>query len=195
MGWLTPALVLATLALIACTGQTQPDYLTTPVPTGGGGDLAYAPDFLVNVYQGQKMMGGTEIWLSQMFSRDLAQRKPIILNFWAASCPPCRLEIPDLQGVNEEYKDRVLLFGLDVGPFTGLGSREDGRALLEELNVTYPNGTTFDAEVVKAYSILGMPTTLFIKPTGEIVEKWTGLLNREKMTELVEEMLAVSSGS
>ena len=187
--------MVVALAAIACAGQTQPDYLTTPGLPGGRGDLGYAPDFLITAYQGEEMLGGKEITLSQLFSRDFAQRKPLILNFWAGSCPPCRLEMPDLQEVHEEYMGRALLFGLDVGPFVGLGSREDGRALLEELKVTYPNGTTFDAEVVKAYSILGIPTTFFIKPSGEIVNKWTGLLNEDKMTELVEELLAASSGS
>ena len=195
VGRLISALMVVNLALVACAGQTQPSYPTTPVVPGNGDDLGFAPDFLITAYQGEEMLGGKEITLSQLFSRDFAQRKPLILNFWAGLCPPCRIELPDLQEVHEEYKGRALLFGLDVGPFVGLGSRKDGRALLEELKVTYPNGTTFDAEVVRAYSILGMPTTFFIKPTGEIVEKWTGLLNEDKMTELVEELLAASSGS
>ena len=101
--------------------------------------------------------------------------------------------MPDLQEVYEEHKDRVLLFGLDIGPFVGLGSREDGQALLEELNITYPAGTTFEAGVVRDYQVLGMPTTYFIKPNGEIINQWTGLLTKDKTIELVEELLAASS--
>jgi peroxiredoxin len=100
--------------------------------------------------------------------------------------------MPDFEQVHQQYKDRVVLFGLDVGPFVGLGSREDGKKLIEELGITYPTGTTFDAEVVSEYGVLGMPTTIFIKPNGKIVKKWTGLLNKSKMTELVEELLAAS---
>ena len=194
-GWLILPLVVVALALIACTGQTQSSNSPTPRLLADPGNPVYATDFPITVYQGEEMLGGSEIWLSQLLSRDLAQRKPIILNFWAGLCPPCRIEMPDLQGVHEEYRDRVLLLGIDVGPFTGLGSREDGRGLLEELRVTYPNGTTFDSEVLIAYSVLGMPTTVFITPTGVIVEKWIGLLNKDKMTELVKELLASSSGS
>ena len=62
----------------------------------------------------------------------LALDKPVVLNFWAGLCPPCRAEMPDLQRVNDRFGDRVLLFGLDVGPFVLLGSREDGKELLEE---------------------------------------------------------------
>lgn len=84
------------------------------------------------------------------------------------------------------------MFGLDVGPFTALGTSEDGRQLLEESGVTYPTGTTSDARVIQAFQITGMPSTVFIKPNGEIVRKWTGLLTEEKLTELVQELLLVT---
>lgn len=162
---------LTTLVLVACNQ---------------GGNRA--PDFRIIVYQGEDVLGGKEVRLSDL----LAKGNPVVLNFWAGLCPPCRREMPDLQTVHEEYKDRVLLFGLDVGPFVGLGSREDGKALLKELEVTYPAGTTFDAEVVKVYKVLGMPSTFFIKPNGEIVQQWTGLLNKQKLEELVQGLLAAS---
>ena len=100
--------------------------------------------------------------------------------------------MPEFQAVYEDFDGRFLLVGLDVGPFTGLGSREVGRALIKELGVTYPVGTTFEAEVVINYRVFGMPTTHFITPEGEIVETWTGLLNKEKLTELVEALLVAS---
>ena len=102
--------------------------------------------------------------------------------------------MPDLQAVYEEYGDRILLVGLDVGPFVGLGSRADGQALLAELAVTYPAGTTMDSNVVFDYTLLGMPTTYFISPDGEIVDTWTGLLTEDKLVELVEQLLAASAG-
>lgn len=60
--------------------------------------------------------------------------------------PTCRVEMPDLQAVYEEFNEEIMLIGLDVGPFIGLGSREDGKALLQELEVTYPAGTTFESK-------------------------------------------------
>jgi thiol-disulfide isomerase/thioredoxin len=143
-------------------------------------------DFPITIYQGAGYQDGDEVLLSEM----LADGKPVVLNFWAGLCPPCRVEMPDLQAVSDEYQDRVLLFGLDVGPFIGLGSTEDGRALLQELSITYPAGTTSNPDVVREYKVLGMPTTYFITPEGEIYETWTGLLTRDKLIELVEELLA-----
>jgi thiol-disulfide isomerase/thioredoxin len=146
-------------------------------------------DIEITVYQGENFQEGQVIALSEI----LSDGKPLVLNFWAALCPPCRLEMPDFQEVYEEYHDQIVLFGLDVGPFTALGSREEGQALLKELSITYPAGTTFDDQVIRSFEIFGMPTTIFITPEGEVFEKWTGILTSDKMGELVEELLAASS--
>jgi thiol-disulfide isomerase/thioredoxin len=180
------------LASVACVGidQSRSAYPAMPiVPESQKGFLA--PDFEITVYQGADVLGGEKVRFSDL----LAQGQPVVLNFWAGLCPPCRAEMPDLQEVYDEYQGRMLLFGLDVGPFVGLGSREDGQALLEELKVTYPAGTSFDPNVVREYQILGMPTTLFIKPNGEVIRNWAGLLNKQKMEELMEELLAASTHS
>lgn len=176
------ALIGAALALAACGGavatqESAPAKGTRP-----------AADFELTVYQGADALGGEKVRLSDL----LARGEPIVLNFWAGLCPPCRIEMPDLQAVSDAYQGRVLLVGLDVGPFTGLGSREDGQALLKELAVSYPAGTTFDADVVTEYGVIGMPSTYFITPDGEIVRSWAGLLTEEKLGELVDELLAAS---
>ena len=181
---------LALVLLSACGGSGQSKNTATSVDSGSA-NSRQASDFSISVYQGEDVLGGKEVQFSEL----LAQGKPVVLNMWAGLCPPCRAEMPDLQAVYDEYTDRVLLFGLDVGPFVGLGSREDGKALLEELNITYPNGTTFDGNVVRTYKILGMPTTYFIGPDGEIFKTWTGALNKNKLVELTEELLEVSTSS
>jgi thiol-disulfide isomerase/thioredoxin len=187
---------VAIIALAACSAPAQPgsatssttsegpsSAMTSSVP--GSSDNELAPNFQIAVYQGQDVLGGQEVEFLEL----LGQGKPIILNFWAGLCPPCRLEMPDFQEVYDEYNDEILLVGVDIGTFTGLGTQEDGRALLEELGITYPAGTTSDAEVMRAYQIIGMPTTFFIKPNGEIVQKWTGLLTNDKLAELTEELV------
>lgn len=179
--------VLLLVVAAACGGTAGPSNPTEPVSQEGA--RGFAPDFRITAYQGVDVLGGAETPFSKLLFRD----KPVVLNFWAGACPPCRAEMPDLEQVHQQFKDRMILFGLDVGPFVGLGSREEGKKLMKEIGVTYPTGTTFDAQVVREYSILGMPTTIFIKPNGKIVKKWTGLLNKSKMTELVEELLAASA--
>ena len=115
--------------------------------------------------------------------------KPIVLNFWAGLCPPCRAEMPDLQEFNQEYKDQALLLGIDLGQFFGLGNLEDAKNLLKELEVTYPAGSTADSDLVKNYKVLAMPTTIFINTDGTIVNKWTGALNSSVLSDETTKML------
>ena len=76
-----------------------------------------------------------------------------------------------------------------AGQFTGLGTPDEGQELLDELGVTYPAGYTNDANIIKDYKVLGMPTTVFIDAQGEIFNKWTGALNGEVLEEKTLEML------
>jgi thiol-disulfide isomerase/thioredoxin len=192
---------VALFALAACTAPAQPASPTSSsaseeqsaveVASAPSGDVDLPLDFQIAVYQGQDTLGGEQV----NFSGVVSQGKPVVLNFWAGLCPPCRLEMPDFQAVHEAYGDQVLLVGVDVGTFTGLGTEDDGRALLQEVGVTYPAGTTASPDVLRAYQVIGMPTTVFIAPDGQVVERWTGILTREKMEELVQELLEASGGS
>jgi cytochrome c biogenesis protein CcmG/thiol:disulfide interchange protein DsbE len=163
-----PLLAVVAVVLVAC----------------GGSAVDRAPDFTINIFQGQEAVGGEQVALSQLLGT-----RPIVLNFWAGLCPPCRAEMPDLQKFHEEFSDRVLLLGIDLGQFTGLGSQEDAQDLLSELGVTYPAGSTNDASVIVDYRVLGMPSTVFIDGNGEIFTNWTGALNDKVLREKTLEML------
>jgi thiol-disulfide isomerase/thioredoxin len=184
--WLGLGVVLSVVAG-ACTGGPRSVVESTRTEAGsdrGGGSPPM--DFEIDLYQGADAFGGETVLLSEV----LALGNPVVLNFWAGLCPPCRVEMPDFQEIHEGYRDRVIVLGVDVGPFTALGTREQGRALIDEIGVTYPAGTTFREQVVEAYRVLGMPTTVFLAPEGEVVRAWTGLLPRDKMLELTEDLLA-----
>lgn len=182
-------LVRACLALAAILVVVSCNAGKPASPSGQTAQVPLPADFEIVAYQGQGALGGDTVKLSTL----LARGKPVVLNFWAGLCPPCRVEMPDLQEVYSEQKGQVVVVGLDVGPFVNLGSRDAGKALLRQLNVTYPAGTTFDPAVIKAYKIIGMPTTFFIKPNGEIADTWTGLLTRDKLEELTRKLLAASA--
>ena len=80
--------------------------------------------------------------------------KPVILNFWARLCPPCWSEMPELQEFYKEFEDQVVLLGIDIGQFTGLGSYRDASKLLKATGVTYPAGFTNDADIVRKYRVM-----------------------------------------
>jgi len=151
--------------------------------SGDGGDRA--PDFAVTLFQGEDVLGA-----QQLSIHDLPQGKPIVLNFWAGLCPPCRAEMPDLQQFSDEFSDRVTLLGVDLGQFTGLGSLQDAEALLEELGVTYPAGFTSDEDVIKNYRVFGLPATIFIDSEGKIFKTWGGGLNLDVLRDQSNAMLS-----
>jgi thiol-disulfide isomerase/thioredoxin len=179
--FLIPLAMILTVAAIACSSSGSSSIVGDGNSSGSSDP---APDFMVTMFQGQDVVGGEEVSLHSLFGD-----KPIVLNFWAGLCPPCRAEMPDLQEFNEEFKDRAILLGVDLGQFTGLGSQKDAKDLLAELGVTYPAGFTSDADVIKDYKVLGMPTTIFIDRNGEIFNKWTGALNGRILKEKTLEML------
>ena len=156
--------------------------LAGAVACRSGGEAA--PDIAIELYQGQEELGAATINFSELRGR------PVVLNFWAGLCPPCRAEIPHFQEFADRFDSRVLVMGLDVGQFTQLGNQEDAKVLLQELSVTYPAGFTLDGGVMKNYEVLTMPTTVFINADGEVFRKWSGVLNLEKLTEITNEMLA-----
>jgi thiol-disulfide isomerase/thioredoxin len=187
------ALGVAVSALLAACGGTVADATAIPAihsqdtlegssAAGGSQDL---PDLAITVYQRADELGGKEVTLSGL----LGQGKPVVLNFWAALCPPCRAEMPDFQAVYDERHDEVTIIGVDIGQQQFLGSREDAKQLLVELGVTYPAGTTLDESVVRDFRIVGMPTTFFINTDGTLLRAWSGLLNKAKINELIDEML------
>ena len=150
----------------------------------GGEQVEMAADFPIIVSQGQDVLGGERVAMAS-----LVGEMPVVMNFWAAECPPCRAELPEFQKFYGEYRDEVLVLGIDLGRFTNLGSPEQGRELLAELGVSFPAGHTEDSEILPKYSVLSLPTTVFINADGSIHDKWTGALNEETLIEKAEEML------
>ena len=180
------------IMLMSCTGESSeadvvsPDSVTNE-PTES--DLEMAFDFPFAVYTGKKTLGGMFINLSDL------QGKPVILNFWAGLCPPCTAEMPELQEFYDEYSDKVVLLGIDVGRYTGLGERTDASDLLDDLNITYPTGFDRDGNTIKMYEVFNMPTTFFLNSKGEIYRKWTGVINKKSLIEVSDEMIAAENSS
>ncbi len=145
-------------------------------------------DFEFTLYQGQDELGTDDL----RFSSVLAQGKPVVLNFWAGNCPPCRAELPAFQQAYEDYSGEVIFFGLDVGPFTGLGTISQGRALLRELGITYPAGTPPNGVAVQSYQVLAMPTTVFFTADGKQFDRSSGALSKAQLDRILANLVAAS---
>ena len=176
--------------LVAVVALTLLAFATSACGSDSGASTEAGPtanavyDFPINFYQGQDAVGGEALALSEL------QGQPVVLNFWAGLCPPCRAEMPEFQHFADEYSGRALVIGVDLGQFFSLGSQEDALQLLSELSVTYPAGYTDDAAVLPELGVTGLPATFFINEDGSLHRKWQGVLNGEKLAEITDEMLA-----
>jgi thiol-disulfide isomerase/thioredoxin len=127
-------------------------------------------------YQGQDVLGGSQV----SFSHVLAQGKPVVLNFFAGACAPCQAEMPGFQKVADRLGNRVIIVGLDVGPFTGLGTHEDAERLLQQLGIRYPAAYAVDTTPLTKY-VQGMPTTVVFDAKGKISSKFTGTVTEAQL--------------
>lgn len=128
-------------------------------------------------------LDGSSVSTQDWFTRD---GRPMLVNFWFTTCPPCRREMPALEQAFESYGSQVRFIGVNVQD-----SADVIRSFTEELGVTYemvrdPNGTFVVSNGISAF-----PTTLFIDATGRIVQQVAG----ELTTESIERSLAVLLGT
>ncbi len=170
---------LATMLLAAACSSGASD---SGAPTSESVETIY--DFNIDLYQGSDELGSETVAVSDL------RGQPVVLNFWAGLCPPCRAEMPEFQAFADEYEGRATLVGVDLGQSFALGSEEDAIALLQELGVSYPAGAPDDDNLVRELGVLGLPATFFVAADGSLHRKWQGVLNGEKLAEITDEMLA-----
>ena len=120
--------------------------------------------------------------------------KVVFLNFWATWCPPCKMEMPDIQKIYEKYekqgeKSEVVVLSV-VAPNTQDEKDVEGiKAFLEENGYTYPvlmddGGYTFGA-----YRISSLPTTFMIDKEGNVFGYVQGGLTQEAMESIIEQTI------
>ncbi len=106
--------------------------------------------------------------------------KPVVLNFWASWCGPCKMEMPDFQEVYEAMGNEVqfLMINLTDGKQETV---EKASAFLSEKGYTFPVFFDQDSDAANTYRIYSIPTTFFIDAHGNIVAQATGAMDRETL--------------
>ncbi|NOY26959.1 MAG: redoxin domain-containing protein [Oligoflexia bacterium] len=116
-----------------------------------------APDFAL------MDLDGAPVSLSALRGR------PVVLNFWATWCGPCRLEIPSFSSYADAHPDVVVL-----GMATD-GSTAELRAAKQALGISYPVVRADDATIA-AYGVTTLPTTVVVGVDGRVVAANTGIM-------------------
>lgn len=103
------------------------------------------------------------------------ENTPIVINFWASWCAPCRSEAPLLEEMWSKYQSEVLFLGVN----TQDRIQTNAISFLDEFNWTFPNVFDEGSRVGIKYGILGLPETFFIKKDGTVSFKHAGPLTAE----------------
>ncbi len=154
---------------------------TSTTSTAATADVNAAPDFNV-----QTIMG-------PMISLDdvKSEGKPIMINFGASWCGPCKQEAPMLAQMYAKYKDRVSFLGMAVQD-----QPDNQRAFAKKYGLTYPVGLDGDSRVLNDYQQAGkvpyngIPTTFFINKKGDIVTFYVGPMTPSLFDQLIGKILS-----
>lgn len=119
---------------------------------------ALAPDFLLG------RLDGSELRLSDL------RGEPVVLNFWATWCAPCRKEIPQFVDASERFREQgLVVVGVNL---------QEGKSIVrpyaDDFGMDFPILIDVDGEVGDAYRLLGLPVTYFIDREGIVRSVFTG---------------------
>ena len=102
----------------------------------------------------------------------LNSAEPVLVDFYATWCPPCRAEMPELLQAARDYPDLVML-AVNVSEAPGDVSKFAEQFRMDVPVVIDPTGTISDR-----YNITGLPTSVFLDPDGTIASVRPGAINR-----------------
>jgi cytochrome c biogenesis protein CcmG, thiol:disulfide interchange protein DsbE len=116
--------------------------------------------------------------------------RPVILNFWASWCIPCKEEAPVLESVWRRYRDRgLVVVGVDINDL-----RSDARRFARQNGMSYPLVYDGPGRTSSDYGLTGVPETFFVARSGRLVcdRLQAGVHegeNRQRFDECVQEVL------
>lgn len=150
------------------------------LPTGGGpleiGALAY--DFALND------VAGNAVQLSAFAGQ------PVIINFWATWCAPCRIEMPELEAAYQDYQeDGLVILALDQQE-----PAEDVALFFEELGLSFTAVLDNEGTVSELYGVANiLPTTFFINGAGEVTAIHRGPMTKAQIDDYLADTLPAAN--
>ena len=182
--WIGMGAVTAALVLLTMLSERSVDPNAPPPAADGSGTGHETTGLAVGqpapLHFTLKDANGVDVNLASF------KGKVILINFWATWCGPCRVEIPDLMELQNQYPDDLVVLGIDVlDEFTRVQSFAD------ELKVNYPLLDGNDRkDVEEAFGPMwGLPTTVIVDRDGMVAKKHAGIASKEQFQQYIESAL------
>ncbi len=114
------------------------------------------------------------------------QGKPVVINFWATWCPPCRLEMPEFQRAYEAYQeDDLVILAVNAAE-----QPEVVRSFFyDQMGYTFTPLLDEEGQVGEAYGAIGLPSTFFVNATGEVTAVHRGALSQTQLQNYLEDTI------
>lgn len=119
---------------------------------------------------------------------DSLKGKPIVLNFWASWCPPCKAEMPDFEEAYQKYGDDVQ-FVMVSHLAWGSDTVSTAKAFYEQSGYTFPVYFDTNYEGYFAYDLNSIPRTVIINDDGTVYKAFTGMISYSILENAIENIL------
>lgn len=161
------------------TQQVALSEVVTVVPAETEESSAAAPDFTFCDQEGNS------------YALSDFQGKPVILNFWASWCGPCKKEMPEFQEAFDAYGEQIqfLIVNLTDGQRE---TKETASAYIGKMGYTFPVYYDTDMAGARAYSVNAVPVTYFVDGEGNLVSQTLGMLTGEALQKGIDALLGKS---
>jgi thiol-disulfide isomerase/thioredoxin len=145
-----------------------PDTDDTSADTAPEQNPNQAPDFTVQDWEGNMVK------LSDFFG------KPIVLNFWASWCPPCKAELPDFDDACKKYEGEVVFLMVNMTD-NQMETVEVAKDFIKTYGYDFPVYFDVSYEAAMVYGVRSIPQTYFINAEGELVATATGMISAAQL--------------
>jgi cytochrome c biogenesis protein CcmG/thiol:disulfide interchange protein DsbE len=123
-------------------------------------------------------------WGNSIDYEDFVGKTPLVVNFWASWCQPCRREAPPLEAAWQKHRAKVQFIGVNFQD-----QEADALAFIEEFGQTFPSGADSRGETGLAFGVFGMPTTYFVDPDGTIRSAKIGEIRADELESKIAQLL------
>ena len=160
---LIPAVAFLGLLAVALINNSPPPQVGDPAPS----------------FEAELLSGDGDLALEDL------RGKPVVINFWASWCVPCRDEAPMLSEAAARYGQQVSFVGVDIRD-----ARTSAIEFAERYDLDYPHVRDEDLAIYDEFGLTGQPETFFLDEDGVILEHIAGPLSRETLFQLLDSLTA-----